>query len=134
MPRVERDQELVVALRDGHYEEEGWRVRKDGTRFWANVLITAVHDPDGRHVGFAKVTRDFSQRRQQEEELRASEERFRMLVDSVEAGAAGSDPEPQAVAVRTAATTRDRERMGDRRIRPSCPARPWPAPAHAVLS
>jgi PAS domain S-box-containing protein len=75
------EHELVVALREGHYEEEGWRVRKDRSRFWANVLITAVHDPDGRHVGFAKVTRDFSQRREQDEELRASEERFRLLVE-----------------------------------------------------
>ncbi|WP_082574680.1 MULTISPECIES: PAS domain S-box protein [unclassified Nocardioides] len=75
------EHELEVALRDGHYEEEGWRIRKDGSRFWANVLITAVHDLDGRHVGFAKITRDFSQRRVQEEELRASEERFRLLVE-----------------------------------------------------
>jgi PAS domain S-box-containing protein len=77
------EHELEVALRDGHYEEEGWRVRKDGTRFWANVLITAVRDSDGRHVGFAKVTRDHSQRREQEEALRQSEERFRLLVDNV---------------------------------------------------
>ncbi|MCB8957060.1 MAG: PAS domain S-box protein [Nocardioides sp.] len=62
------EHELEVALREGHYEEEGWRIRRDGTRFWANVLITAVHDTDGRHVGFAKVTRDSSERRVMAEE------------------------------------------------------------------
>jgi PAS domain S-box-containing protein len=77
------EHELELALRDGHYEEEGWRVRKDGTRFWANVLITAVHEEDGRHVGFAKVTRDVSHRRAHEEALRQSEERFRLLVEAV---------------------------------------------------
>ncbi len=57
------EHELELALRDGRYEEEGWRIRKDGTRFWANVVITAVHDASGRHVGFAKVTRDTTERR-----------------------------------------------------------------------
>ncbi len=58
------EHELEWALRDGRYEEEGWRVRKDGTQFWANVVITAVHDPTGRHIGFTKVTRDMTERRQ----------------------------------------------------------------------
>lgn len=49
---------LEIALREGSYAEEGWRVRRDGSRFWASVVITAVHDSTGRHVGFAKVTRD----------------------------------------------------------------------------
>jgi len=57
------EHELELALRDGRYEEEGWRIRKDGSRFWANVLISAVHDSAGRHVGFAKVTRDVTERR-----------------------------------------------------------------------
>jgi PAS domain S-box-containing protein len=52
------EHELERALEAGHYEEEGWRIRKDGTRFWATVTITAVHDEDGAHIGFAKVTRD----------------------------------------------------------------------------
>lgn len=62
------EHELQLALRDGRYEEEGWRVRKDGTQFWANVVITAVFNPAGEHIGFAKVTRDNSERRRLEEE------------------------------------------------------------------
>ena len=58
-------------------------MRKDGTRFWASVVITALRDAEGRLVGFAKVTRDLTTRRRSEEELRASEERFRVLVRSV---------------------------------------------------
>ena len=54
------EHELELAIRDGHYEEEGWRIRKDGSRFWANVVITAVFNPNGEHIGFAKVTRDNS--------------------------------------------------------------------------
>jgi PAS domain S-box-containing protein len=56
------DRELASALRDGSFEDEGWRVRKDGSHFWASVVITALHDRDGRHVGFAKVTRDLTDR------------------------------------------------------------------------
>jgi len=58
------EHELELALRDGHYEEEGWRIRKDGSRFWASVVITAVHNREGVHIGFAKVTRDMDERRQ----------------------------------------------------------------------
>jgi PAS domain S-box-containing protein len=57
------EHELEMALRDGRYEEEGWRVRRDGTRFWANVVLSAIHDPSGGHVGFAKITRDVTERR-----------------------------------------------------------------------
>jgi PAS domain S-box-containing protein len=62
------EHELELALRDGQYAEEGWRVRKDGSVFWASVVITAVHDEIGRHVGFAKVTRDNTARRRLEQE------------------------------------------------------------------
>ena len=62
------EHELELALRDSHYEEEGWRIRKDGTRFWANVVITAVFNPAGQHIGFAKVTRDNSERRRLEQD------------------------------------------------------------------
>jgi PAS domain S-box-containing protein len=78
------EHELELALRDGHYEEEGWRVRKDGTEFWANVVITAVFDDSGRHIGFAKVTRDITAKRKTEQALRASEERFRLLLEAVQ--------------------------------------------------
>src|SRR5207248_3673936 len=62
------DMELEVAARDGRFEDEGWRVCKDGTRFWANVVISRMLDRDGRLIGFAKVTRDLTHRRQLEEE------------------------------------------------------------------
>jgi len=75
--------ELVVAAREGRFEDEGWRVRKDGTRFWANVVITALHGPNGTLTGYAKVTRDLTERRRHEEALRYNELRFRTLIEGV---------------------------------------------------
>ena len=71
--------ELEAATRDGRFEAEGWRMRRDGARFWANVVITALRNPEGVLVGFAKVTRDLTERRDAEEQARRS----RLLVDSV---------------------------------------------------
>lgn len=68
--RPERN--LEQALRTGTYAEEGWRVRRDGSRFWASVLITAVYDDSGRHRGFAKITRDQTQQREHEEHRKAA--------------------------------------------------------------
>src|SRR5262245_5920875 len=65
--------ELEEAAKTGRFEDEGWRVRKDGTRFWANVVITALRDSSGALTGYAKVTRDLTERRRHEEKLRASE-------------------------------------------------------------
>ncbi|MCA3255332.1 MAG: PAS domain S-box protein [Alphaproteobacteria bacterium] len=65
---------LDRARRDGRTEDEGWRVRKDGTRFWANVVVTALRDEEGRLRGFAKVTRDITERKRTEEALRVARE------------------------------------------------------------
>jgi PAS domain S-box-containing protein len=74
---------IEIAAREGKFESEGWRVRKDGTRFWAYVVIDPIRDPAGRIIGFAKVTRDLTERRAVEESLRKSQEQFKLLVQGV---------------------------------------------------
>jgi len=64
------DWELVIAEKEGRFEDEGWRLRKDGSPFWANVIITALRDRTGKLVGFAKVTRDFTERLRVQNELK----------------------------------------------------------------
>ncbi len=68
---------LAESLKHGRIEDEGWRIRKDGTRFWANVIITALKDENGKHVGFAKVTRDLTERKLFEDELSLTNIRLR---------------------------------------------------------
>src|SRR4051794_23336526 len=75
--------ELAIAEREGTYREEGWRVRKDGSRFWASVVLSALRAADGRLRGFAKVTADRTERRLAEETLRRSEESLAATLDSI---------------------------------------------------
>jgi PAS domain S-box-containing protein len=74
---------LATAEAEGKFETEGWRVRKDGTRFWAHVVIDPIRDESGALVGFAKITRDVSDKRKAQEALYRSEQQFRMLVQGV---------------------------------------------------
>jgi PAS domain S-box-containing protein len=85
------DHELVRATADGRFEDEGWRVRKDGTMFWANVVITALRDQVGRLRGFSKVTRDLTERRRREEELRALHRDLEQRVEERTAALAASN-------------------------------------------
>ncbi|HEX3860296.1 MAG TPA: PAS domain S-box protein [Stellaceae bacterium] len=82
---------LAVAAAEGRCEDEDWRIRKDGTRFFANVILTAMHDPTGQLLGFAKVTSDVSARRQAQDKLHASEEQFKRAQRLAEIGSAWWD-------------------------------------------
>jgi PAS domain S-box-containing protein len=91
VPRDTIDDELVIAVREGVFRTEGWRLRKDGTQFWADVTITPVHDSRGSLVGFAKVTRDLTARKRADDEreelaraqaARAEAERANQLKDA----------------------------------------------------
>lgn len=74
---------LDTAIREGRFEGEGWRVRKDGTHFWCHVVIDPIRDSSGTLLGFAKITRDLTDRKMAEETLKQSEQQFRLLVQSV---------------------------------------------------
>lgn len=77
------DRALTVAATEGRFENEGWRIRKDGARFWAHVIIDPIRDPAGDVVGFAKVTRDLTERREATEALQRSQEQFQILINGV---------------------------------------------------
>jgi PAS domain S-box-containing protein len=74
---------LETARREGKFEGEGWRVRKDGSRFWASVVVDRINDKNGELIGFAKITRDMTEKREAQQALLESERRFRILVQGV---------------------------------------------------
>ena len=74
---------LQTARETGRFAAEGWRIRKDGTRFWASVVIDAIRDANGELVGFAKITRDTTDRQEAQQQLIESERRYRRLIEAV---------------------------------------------------
>jgi PAS domain S-box-containing protein len=113
------EQALARAMAEGRWENEGWRVRKDGSRFWADVVITPLFDPHGNLRGFTKVTRDITERRRADEALRDSEARLRALVTSMDDIAFEIDDQGKCVEVWTSnerLLPRPRQEMIGRRV------------------
>lgn len=101
------EREVRTALAEGRFEDEGWRVRRDGSRFWANVILTAIKDKEGKLLGFTKVTRDLTERRQAEEELRRARDVLEVRVRERSADLLHSNEALQAeIAERRRAETR----------------------------
>src|SRR5262249_27035412 len=78
--RGKPQQGLQTAFAEGRFEDEGWRVRKDGSSFWADVVIAAIHDEADKFLGFAKITRDMTERELAMEQIKASEGRLRAFM------------------------------------------------------
>ena len=93
---------LATAAAEGRFEEEGWRIKKDGTRYWASSALTALRDQAGRLVGFVRITRDITGRRRTEEALRQSEASLRSFFDHAPFGIYRSSPEGKFLAVNPA--------------------------------
>src|SRR5262249_29564164 len=85
--------ELAEARANGRVEDEGWRVRKDGTLFWGNVVITALHDHTGKLRGFSKLTRDLTERKRREDQLAEARERLAVTLRSIGDGLITTDRE-----------------------------------------
>ena len=90
---------LQAAASAGRVEEEGWRVRRDGTRFWADVVITALRDPNGELVGFAKVTRDLTSRKEAEERVKQTEEQLAATLHSIGDGVLATDEQGRVTVI-----------------------------------
>lgn len=78
------ERELLLAQKEGRFADEGWRVRKDGTSFWASVIITALRSADGKHTGFSKITQDMTERRRTEEYVQALNRELRQRLSQLE--------------------------------------------------
>jgi PAS domain S-box-containing protein len=91
------ERELTIAIEQGQHAEEGWRIRKDGTRFWAEVTITAIHNDSGDLRGFAKLVRDISERKRAEEALWRSEGRWNAAIENFGEGAIIADEAEQVI-------------------------------------
>jgi PAS domain S-box-containing protein len=95
--------ELETAAREGRLEDEGWRVRKDGSRFWANMILTALRDETGQLLGFSKVTRDLTQRRQAEQTLQLEKSKLTAAFENTNMGLVLSDGRGQNLTMNAAA-------------------------------